>query len=238
MQLFDASLVTKLLTLNSRKMSKTDVRCQNLHYFILSFFNFKLSFIFEMEIKLLTISKMCSEIINVDKFTISNVDNQFTKNLFNFIRMKYKTLKHPFDYKLYWQYSESIFMEIFDYVSYTVFLRLSVNKTIYLMLYDVEEYWEDNIEYLKKLDEADERKREEMNRSKYDVIIRRPGDVDSSRTTESTFSGTHDFGDQRSDGEIIKFALRMLPKPKCYTVDMLEDIKFVEDVMEGENVNN
>lgn len=194
-----------------------------------------------MEINLVTVSKLSSEIIFEDVIKIEHLDFPELSDLMNNIYDKYPALWVSEKYSLYWQYDYGYFLPIKDYLTYLTALRLMNEKTIYLLVDDIYEYWDDNYSYLQKLDCVDQATQKERERNIYDVelylspedierICMHPSDVSSSSSTQ--------FYPVREDVEVLAYAVRHQPKADCYTTDMVHLMNFVKGLKQGSHILN
>lgn len=200
-----------------------------------------------MEINLVTISKLSSEIIDRDVIHIEHVHDPVLSDLTNSIYDKYPALWRSNSYKMYWQRALDTFAPIEDYLTYVTAIRLMTTNTIYVLIDDLTECWEDNMPYLLRLDHLEELERIERERDIYDVRFPKKKESDHTRlskrqarsmdvlTTKAISYMSFDSDDKpmRTDGEIIAYALRNEPKEECFTADMLWNYKHINDLKTG-----
>lgn len=187
-----------------------------------------------MEINLVTISRISSEIINKDIMKIERVDQPVFEDLANIIYDKYPSLYQSEKYSLFWQYSKFAFLPINNYITYLAAIRLMAHKTIYLLVDDIYEYWEDNISYLLELDRIELEEKVERERDIYDVRISREKSLDQITTlSPSVHSSSTDSQSFRDEEQILSYAIRGEPIRECYTIDLSQMVKFIRDLKKG-----
>lgn len=182
----------------------------------------------DLELTLSTVSKLCSDVIHQDKINIKQRPIPVIDDVYNKIHEIFPTF-YDTDYKLYWRYSQKKFLRIFDYVTYFTALTLATDRCIYLLLSDCDDNWEDNESYLKELDLRELEEEKERKRDKYDVVIKRKGEEDQ----EEAKPRLEPPGKERTDGEILSYALRKLPEVEPFTADLLQKANLIRDVKKG-----
>ncbi|GJQ82768.1 hypothetical protein Trydic_g19776 [Trypoxylus dichotomus] len=193
-----------------------------------------------MEINLVTVSRLSSEVIDRDVIRIEHVDDPQFSDLMENIYDKYPALWRSGHYTMYWIYTKTEFLPIQDYISYVAAIRLMACKTIYVLVDDFYEYWEDNISYLQELDDIEKEQQLERGRDIYDVrIARKVGSEQMEEATKtkavSAYSLTTDSDESpiRDEDEILAYAFKKDPKVNCHTTDMLRFVKLVKDLKQG-----
>lgn len=182
-----------------------------------------------MDISLLTISKLCSDVIYTTKIKIDQTDHPTMNDILNKIHEQYPTL-YDTDYTLFWCYSHDDYLQIHDYLSYFTALTLMADPSIYLILNDCgDDCLKSNEAFLRKLDRIEEKEEEERKRSKYDVKIVRPGEESESEEEEEEEVRT----EARMDEEILRFARRKEWPAYYYTADLNQKFRMIEDVKRG-----
>lgn len=180
-----------------------------------------------MELEVTTISRICWDIIDKNKIFIENIAIPEFQELLNKIHELYPTLEES-DYTLYWRYSKEAFVQIQDFLSYATALNLMSNPTVYLMLDDCGEYWDEIRRFLRELDKLEQREEAERKRDKYDVRI--PGRDEDNEESESE---EDEETERESDCGILAYALRKQPEVGCFTADLLQKTNLITDVKKG-----
>lgn len=179
-----------------------------------------------MELNLVTISRLCWDIIDQNKIHIENTAIPEFQDLLNKIHELYPTLEES-DYTLYWRYSNETFLQIQDFLSYATALNLMSDPTVYLMLDDCGEYWDEIRRFLREQDKREAREEAERKRDKYDVRIPGRDEDDEEIEEEEEEVGL------ALDGEILAYALRKQPEVGCFTADLLQKTNLIKDVKKG-----
>lgn len=186
-----------------------------------------------MNIQLLIISKLCSEILYENIITCDNPQNFTLDDFYNKIHELHPGLKEE-DYILYWRYSEDEIYSIVDYMSFVAALIIPLPKTIFLMLQDYLEPWFDNLYFLEKLDRIELKEKKERERDIYDVKIKRPGE--ESEEEDDTLDNVEPDV-KREDVGIIKFALRNKPQSRYYSCEQQIRVEFVRIITKGTSIS-
>lgn len=172
---------------------------------------------------------------------LENQSDYILDDLYNKIHDLYPSLNENTDYKLYWFYNENEIYLIKDYMSFITSLILPYRRIIYLLLNDYIDPWFDNINYLKKLDRIELREKMKRERDIYDVKIKRPGDESDNNDDDDenqdfnydNFFDNIEPEEKRTDIDIIKFALRNMPKMKLYTWEQQITKEYIRVITKG-----
>lgn len=181
-----------------------------------------------MDVNLLTVSKLCSDVIYTTQIKIDEICHPVLDDILNKVHEKYHNL-YDDDYTLYWCYSHDDYFKICNYLSYFAAVTLMAEGPIYLILNDCgDDRFASDEAFLRKLDRIEEKEEAERRRSKYDVKIIRPGEeTESEEEEEEVSTGT------RKDEDILRFARRKERPAYYYTADLTQQFRMIEDAKRG-----
>ncbi|XP_022904172.1 uncharacterized protein [Onthophagus taurus] len=186
-----------------------------------------------LDVTLITISKLSSEIIDRDHISVMNERTVDFQELRDRVYDKYPALYLSNDYKIFWGYSKDYFIEINDTITYAAAVRCMTSGIFFILLNDFEDTWEDNLSFLLDLDRKEEEVRIERERDIYDVKIIRKGEekIVSHESTETTT--TKEPRKIRTESEILAYAMRNEPEPFCYITDRYLGKTLISDMQKG-----
>lgn len=182
-----------------------------------------------MFVNLVTVSKLCCNILYTTTLRINQINNPCMKEILNRIHEKYPAL-YETDYTLYWCYSHDEFFKIRDFFSYHTALTLLADRSIYLLLNDCgDDCLKINEAFLLKLDRIDEKEDAVRKRDKYDVQIGSAAEESGSEEEEVEVVRCEPMKDE----EILRFARRKEPRGYFCTADLKQKFRMIEDAKRG-----
>lgn len=160
-----------------------------------------------MNITLILVSKMSSDVVDISDTTIKKTDAlPIKEDLDLAIYAVYPSLEDE-QFDIYFVYGNYKFIHVTDFLSYNAVIITAYKPKLFLLLNDCPEGWVDNLEYLLYLDRKEERERIEKARDKYYVKIVRPGDPVEQLDTSQIAISRFDPDKYRTAIEILMYAI-------------------------------
>lgn len=170
------------------------------------------------------ISRLCWEIL--DENTILKSECSNLNLLRRYIRKLYRGIKLR-HYEIYFRYSLTKFMKIFDQYSYKIFYNMDSTHIIYMYLLDCDSYIPGTRQFLNCLETKKMLQEEFEKRSKYDVEMKEPDIKCMEEEGELPKEKTPTIA------EIINYATRHMDHEECFNTDMLLQHKMITTLKKG-----
>lgn len=184
-------------------------------------------------IQIFLVSRLCSEIIERRAVEVPDPHQACYSDVFMAVYNVYPKLQED-EYSTYCRYSRENFFEITDYFSYMMFLVLFAEKTIYVLLKSYQP-WEDNLHFLISLDYKEILEKIEKERDIYDVrfVKNKVLWAELDRINKLLNEEIPSIKSDRTNEEVLQFAVRKIPEPWCYTQDLILFKKLLNDLKKG-----